>query len=73
MTIRVCYFATCEREVQGSPFTVSTQSRVTARAEPGVIPMPYLSRVALPHDVVERPQSCSYAADGRVPGFPRRS
>jgi chitinase len=53
MTIRVCYFATCEREVQGSPFTVSTQARVTARAEPGVMPMPYLSRVALPHDVVD--------------------
>jgi hypothetical protein len=53
MTIRVCYFATCEREVQGSPFTVSTQARVTARAEPGVTPMPFLSRIALPHDVVD--------------------
>jgi hypothetical protein len=53
MTIRVCYFATCEREVEGSPFTVSTQARVAARAEPGVTPMPYLSRVALPHDVVD--------------------
>lgn len=53
MTIRVCYAATCEREVQGSPFSVSTQAKVTARAEPGVTPMPYLSRVALPHDVVD--------------------
>ena len=53
MTIRVCYFATCEREVQGSPFTVSTQARVTARAESGLAPMPYLSRVVLPHDVVD--------------------
>ncbi|HEY8265230.1 MAG TPA: hypothetical protein VIG03_01555 [Steroidobacteraceae bacterium] len=53
MTIRVCYVGTCEREVQGSPFTVSTQARVTARAEPGVTPMPYLSRVVLPHDVVD--------------------
>ena len=53
MTIRLCYVATCEREVEGSPFTVSTQARVTARVEPGLAPMPYLSRVALPHDVVD--------------------
>ena len=53
MTISLCYVSTCEREVQGGPFTVSTRARVTARAEPGVTPMPYLSRVALPHDVVD--------------------
>lgn len=53
VTIRVCYTGICEREVQGSPLTVSTQTRVPARAEPGVAPMPYLSRVVLPHDVVD--------------------
>jgi hypothetical protein len=53
MTIRVCYFGTCEREVQGSPFSVSTQAKVKAHAEPDLIPMPYLSRVALAHDVVD--------------------
>jgi len=53
MTIRICYFSTCEREVEGSPFTVSTQAKVKAHAEPGVTPMPYLSRVILPHDVVD--------------------
>ncbi len=53
MTISLCYVSTCEREVQGGPFTVSTRARVTARAEPGLAPMPYLSRVVLPHDVVD--------------------
>ena len=70
MTIRLCYVSTCEREVQGGPFTVSTRARVTARAEPGLAPMPYLTRVVLPHDVVDAEfdrASSALVMVGRIP------
>jgi hypothetical protein len=53
VTIRVCYEPTCARQLEGSPFTVTTRLTVSVGAEPDVDPMPFLSRVALPHDVVD--------------------
>lgn len=53
VTIRVCYESSCARQLEGSPFTVTTRLNVSVGAEPGFAPMPFLSRVALPHDVVD--------------------
>jgi chitinase len=53
VTLTVCYDSSCVRQVQGSPFTVSTTMTVGAAAEPGVAPLDVLSRVALPHDVID--------------------
>ena len=53
ITLRACYHLTCVREAQGSPFTISTSLVVGPGAVPGVPPLDVLSRVALPHDVVD--------------------
>jgi hypothetical protein len=53
VTLEICYDQTCVRQLQGSPLTISTSMLVGAGAEPGVAPLDVVSRVALPHDVVD--------------------
>lgn len=68
--IRVCYELTCFRQVEGSPFTVATHATVAVGAEDGVDPLPVLSRVALPHDVVDAEFSKALNAIVMVGTFP---
>jgi hypothetical protein len=70
VTIRVCYEQTCAREVEGSPFTVATRVMAGAGAEAGLDPLPVLSRVALPHDVVDAEFSEALNAVVMVSTFP---
>ncbi len=51
--VTVCYDQSCVRQVQGSPFAISTTISVGAGPEPGVTPLDVASRVALPHNVVD--------------------
>ncbi len=53
ITITVCYDSSCVRQVQGSPFTVSTMLSVGTAPEPGVTPLAVASRVALPHNIID--------------------
>ncbi len=53
VTVTVCYDSSCVRQLQGSPFTVSTTFSVGATPEPGVTPLAVTSRVALPHNIVD--------------------
>ena len=53
ITITVCYDSSCVRQVQGSPFTVSTMFSVGTAPEPGVTPLAVASRVALPHNIID--------------------
>ncbi len=53
ITITVCYDSSCVRQVQGSPFTVSTMLSVGTAPEPGVTPLTVASRVALPHNIID--------------------
>ncbi len=55
VTIRVCHDAACRREITGSPFIIAATYTVTNEPiqEPGLPPLPYLSRTALSHDVVD--------------------
>src|SRR5688572_268840 len=42
--LSVCYDQTCVRQVQGSPFSVTTTVNVGAHPEPGIAPLDVLSR-----------------------------
>jgi len=53
ITITVCYDSSCVRQVQGSPFTVSTMFLVGTAPEPGVTPLAVASRVALSHNIID--------------------
>lgn len=53
ITLTVCYDSSCVRQVQGSPFTVSTMFSVGTAPEPGVTPLAVASRVALPHNIID--------------------
>ena len=53
VNITVCYDPGCVRQVQGSPFIVSTSFSVGAAPEPGLTPLDVASRVALPHNVID--------------------
>lgn len=53
VTLSVCYDASCVRQLQGSPFTVSTSLTVGAAPEPGIASLDVISRVALTHDVID--------------------
>jgi hypothetical protein len=53
--IRACYDSGCTREVPGSPLIIHATYTVTHNepTEGGFTPLPYLSRTALSHDVVD--------------------
>lgn len=51
--LSVCYDTSCVRQLQGSPFSVTTTMTVGAHPEPGIAPLDVLSRVTLPHDVID--------------------
>jgi hypothetical protein len=53
VTIRACYEPTCARQLEGSPYTISSRVRVSAGAEPGIDALEVLSRTSLSHDVVD--------------------
>lgn len=53
VTINVCYDLTCVRQVQGSPFTITTTAVVGVGAEFGYDPLEVESRTALAHDVLD--------------------
>lgn len=55
VAVRACYDSSCFREVPGSPLMIHTTYTVTSSVppEPGLTPLPYLSRTALSHDVID--------------------
>jgi hypothetical protein len=53
VTITVCYDSSCARQLDGSPFTVSTHVTIDTAAEPGVDVLEVASRTTLPHDVID--------------------
>jgi hypothetical protein len=53
VNLTVCYDPSCVRQVNGSPFTISTTLSVGVAAEPGLPQLEVTSRVALPHDVID--------------------
>ena len=70
ISIRACYEPTCARQLDGSPYTISTRMRVNAAAEPGFEPLQVLSRTALSHDVVDAEYSKALDAIVMVGSYP---
>ena len=70
IAIRACYEPTCARQLEGSPYTISTRMRVNAAAEPGFEPLQVLSRIALSHDVVDAEYSNALDAIVMVGSYP---
>jgi hypothetical protein len=70
VNITVCYDSSCVRQLQGSPFAVSTTFTVGAVPEPGVTPLEVASRVALPHDVIDAEFSKALNAIVMVGNYP---
>ena len=53
LTIRVCYEQTCQRQLEGSPFTIPVKLTVGIGIEPGLDPLQVKSRTTLLHDVID--------------------
>ena len=53
LTIRVCYESSCQRQLEGSPFTIPVKLTVGIGIEPGMDPLAVKSRSTLPHDVID--------------------
>lgn len=53
VTLTLCYEVSCQRQLIGSPFTISTRMIVNIGAEPGYTPLVVASRTALAHDVID--------------------
>jgi hypothetical protein len=70
ITIRACYEPTCARQLEGSPYTISSRMRVSAAAEPGFDPLQVLSRTSLSHDVVDAEYSKALDAIIMVGSYP---
>jgi hypothetical protein len=70
VTITVCYDNSCQRELDGSPFTITTRVTVDTGPEPGVDPLAVLSREALPHDVIDAEYSTTLDAVVMVSAWP---
>ncbi len=75
ITVRACYDPACVRDVAGSPFTVRARYVISTEAipEPGVPALEVLSRIALPHDVVDAEWSAALDAAVMVSARPRNS
>lgn len=73
--MRACYDASCRREVPGSPLTVATTYTVSSNAPPeaGTPPLPYLSRTALSHDVIDAEYDKALEAIIMVASSPRNT
>jgi hypothetical protein len=72
IAVHVCYDAQCRRDVGGSPITIAATYTVTndAITEPGLDPVPYLSRAELTHDVIDAEYSAALEAIVMVSGQP---
>ncbi len=70
VTITVCYDNGCARQLDGSPFTVTSHVTVDTGAEPGVDPLVVLSRAALPHNIVDAEYSAALDAAVMVSTYP---
>jgi hypothetical protein len=55
VSVRACYDSSCVREVPGSPLVIHTTYTVSSSVppEPGLTPLPYVSRTPLSHDVID--------------------
>lgn len=55
VAVRTCYDPSCVREVPGSPLMIDTTYTVSSSLppEPGLTPLPYVSRTPLSHDVLD--------------------
>jgi hypothetical protein len=55
VAVRACYDSSCVREVPGSPLVIHTTYTVSSSVppEPGLTPLPYVSRTPLSHDVID--------------------
>lgn len=70
ITLRACYDSSCAREVSGSPITLDVTYRVTLE-EPGFAALPFASRVALPHDVLDADYSAALDVIVMTSAWPR--
>ena len=73
--IRVCYDTYCQRQVNGSPFTIVLTYTVTDDpvAEPGLDPVPFASRLTLSHDVIDAEFTKALNAIVIVSSWPRNA
>jgi len=62
ITISVYYDNSRARHLAGSPFTITSHVVNDAGPEPGVAPLQVLSRVSLPHDIVDAEYSAALDA-----------
>lgn len=53
ITLRGCYHPSCVRQVPGSPFVFQITYTVEPRSDVVSAPVPLLSKVTLPHDVID--------------------
>jgi hypothetical protein len=70
VTITVCYDNSCARQLEGSPFVVTSHVTVDAGPEPGIDPLEVLSRAALPHDLIDAEYSETLDAVVMVGAYP---
>ncbi len=70
VTITACYDFQCIRQIEGSPFTISTRMIVNVGAEPGFTPLAVASRTALAHDVLDAEYSKALNAVVMVGSYP---
>ena len=70
VTITVCYDSSCTRQLDGSPFNITSHVTVDTGPEPDVDPLQVLSRVVLPHDVIDAEYSESLDAVVMVGSYP---
>jgi hypothetical protein len=72
ITIELCLDSACQRHVLGSPITVTVQYVVGyfAPTQAGMDPLAVMSRVALPHDLVDAAYSKALDAVISVSGLP---
>lgn len=70
--VEVCYDDGCRRHVRNSPADVTVRYVVTrtASVEPGLDPLPYVSRSALGHDVIDAEYSKSLESIVMVSAMP---
>lgn len=75
VTLMACYDSSCARQLAGSPMSIPVTYTVTndALAEPGVTPLSFLSRISLPHDVIDSEYDRQLDAVVMVASYPRNS
>lgn len=73
--INVCYDSTCQRHLAGSPIDLTLSYTITndPLPEPGLTPLPVISRTSLAHDVIDAEYSASLEAIVMVSSYPNNA